>query len=65
MADEPKHWIQGALSGSSSHGALHRATNTPLGQKIPAAKMAAAARSRNPRIRKMVTLAHTLGGFRK
>ena len=55
------NWIAGAIKHP---GALHRALGVPEGQKIPAAKMAAARSSRNPRIRRMAGLAHTLGGMR-
>lgn len=61
MAEKPKHWISGAVRRP---GALHRALGVPEGQKIPAKKMAAAARSSNPRIKKMLTLAHSLAGMR-
>jgi hypothetical protein len=39
---------------------LHRALGVPQGQKIPAGKLAAAARSKNPRIRREANLAKTL-----
>lgn len=38
---------------SVHEGAEHRALGVPVGQKIPAAKHAAAARSKNPHIRAM------------
>lgn len=57
------HWIQNALSKKSSHGKLHRALNVPEGEKIPAEKLAAARHSRNPSIRRMAALAHTLSGM--
>lgn len=48
-------------TGISFHeGGLHRSLGVPEGQKIPARKMAAAAHSSNPKIRKQVALAHTL-----
>lgn len=50
-------WIKNAIKRP---GALHRALHVPEGEKIPAKKMAKAARSENPRIRKMVGLAKTL-----
>ena len=53
-------WIQGAIKRP---GALHRALHVPEGEKIPAAKMAKARNSSNPRVRRMASLAHTLGGF--
>jgi hypothetical protein len=52
-----KKWIQGAIKRP---GALHRALGVPQGQKIPAGKLAAAARSKNPRIRREANLAKTL-----
>jgi hypothetical protein len=58
-----KDWITGAVG--KRPGALHRALGVPTPQKIPAKKMAEAARSSNPRIKKMVSLAHTLGSFHK
>ena len=57
-----KNWIAGA---TRNHGALHRELGVPEGQKIPAGKMAAAAHSSNPKIRKQVALAHTLRSLRK
>jgi hypothetical protein len=53
-------WIQGAIKHP---GALHRALKVPVGKKIPASKMRAAKNSSNPRIRRMASLANTLGGF--
>lgn len=53
------NWIQKAVGGKSK-GALHRALNVPEGQKIPASKMAQAAKSTNPHMKRMVNLAHTL-----
>lgn len=52
-----KNWIHGAIEHP---GALHRALHVPEGEKIPAKKMAKAAHSSNPHMRKMVALAHTL-----
>lgn len=46
-------------------GALHRALHVPQGKKIPASKMAKAAKSRNPRIRREVAFARELEGFHK
>lgn len=53
------NWIAGAVG--KHKGALHRELGVPEGQKIPAAKMAQAARSSNPKERKQVALARTLG----
>ena len=36
-----KHWIQGAIKHP---GALHKQMGVPMGQKIPAKKLAAAAK---------------------
>jgi hypothetical protein len=55
-------WIKGAIK---KPGALHRALGVPEGQKIPAKKMAKAAKSSNPLMRKRVNLARTLGKLRK
>ena len=57
-----KHWIQKADIGN---GGLHRALGIPADQKIGAARVAEAERSKNPRIRKMATLAHTFADMRK
>lgn len=55
-------WIAKAIEHK---GALHRALGVPEGEKIPADKMEAARHSKNPRIRKMAALAHTLGQMHK
>ena len=57
-------WIQKAL-GKSSHGKLHRELGVPEGMKIPAKKMAKAAKSGSAKEKKQVALAHTLEGFHK
>jgi hypothetical protein len=41
---ENKKWIQKALSKPKSHGALHRELGVPQEKKIPAKKLAAAAK---------------------
>lgn len=51
------NWIKGAIKHK---GALHRELNVPEGEKIPAKKMAKAAKSKNPKIKKQVALAKTL-----
>ena len=58
-----KNWIAKAVS--KGKGALHRELNVPEGQKIPAKKMAKAAKSKSPKIQKQVSLAKTLGKLRK
>ena len=60
-----KKWIQKALGKPGSKGKLHRELHVPQGEKIPAKKMAKAAKSSNPRMRKQVNLARTLSGLRK
>ena len=55
-------WISGAIKHP---GALHRALGVPEGQKIPAGRMAEARNSKNPRIRRMASLARTLRGFHR
>jgi hypothetical protein len=57
-----KKWIQGAIK---KPGALHRSLGVPEGQKIPASKLAKAAKSSNPTTRRRVALAKTLGKLRK
>lgn len=51
-------WIAGA---TKNKGALHRALHVPEEQKIPAKKLAKAAHSQNPTMRKRAALAKTLG----
>ena len=65
MASHPKgtgqrKWIQGAIQHP---GALHRALHVPEGEKIPAKKLAKAAHSSNPTMRRRAALAKTLKGF--
>lgn len=55
-------WIQGI---NMKKGALHQQLNVPLGQKIPAAKVEAAAHSSNPTLKKRAILAKTLKKFKK
>ena len=55
-------WIKGAIKHP---GKLHRALGIPEGKKIPAKKMAKAAKSKNPTIRKEVALAKTLKKMKK
>lgn len=57
-------WIQKAIP-KSRKGALHRELGVPEGKKIPEKKLAKAAKSDNPRLRKQVNLARTLSGLRK
>jgi hypothetical protein len=49
-----KHWMAGAVKHP---GALHRELGVAEGKKIPAKKMAKAAHSKSPKVRKMVGLA--------
>ena len=55
-------WIQKAVKHP---GALHKALGVPEGEKIPAKKMAKAAKSSNPKVAKMANLAKTLKGLKK
>lgn len=55
-------WIAGA---TKNKGALHRALGVPEGEKIPEKKMAKAAKSDSPLMRKRVALAKTLKSFNK
>ncbi len=56
------NWVAGA---TQNKGALHRALHVPEGEKIPAAKLAKAAKSDNPTMRRRANLAKTLKGFHK
>lgn len=57
-----KNWIAGA---TKNKGALHRELGIPAGKKIPAKKLAKAAKSSNPTERKRADLAKTLKGLKK
>ena len=57
-------WIQKALSGKSK-GKLHKELGVPEGEKISTKKMAKAAKSKSPTIRREVALAKTLKRLRK
>lgn len=58
---EKKHWMAGAVRHP---GALHRALGVPAGKNIPRARIEEATRSKNPRIRKMASLAETFAKAR-
>lgn len=58
MRKKNSNWIAG--TGISKHkGALHRELGVPMGQKIPAGKLAAAAHG-NGKLAKRARLAQTL-----
>lgn len=57
-----KNWIAGAIK---KPGALHKALKVPLNKPIPAKKLAVAAKSKSPLMRKRANLAKTLKGFKK
>jgi hypothetical protein len=52
-----KNWIGGAIRHP---GALHRSLGVPEGEKIPAAKVEAAAQSSDPTLARRARLAETL-----
>ncbi len=56
-----KNWIAGA---TRNKGGLHRALGVPEGKKIPSGKMAKAAKSGSPKVKKEVNLAKTLAKVR-
>jgi hypothetical protein len=56
-------WIQKAVG--KHKGKLHKELGVPEGEKIPAKKMAKAAKSKSPTIRKEVALAKTLKKLHK
>jgi hypothetical protein len=59
-----KHTSQKWIHKAIKHpGALHKELHVPQGEKIPAKKLAKAAHSSNPKIRKQVALAKTLKSF--
>jgi hypothetical protein len=53
-------FIQKALSKPGSKGKLHRKLGVPEGEKIPAKKLAKAAKSSSPTLRKEAQFAKTL-----
>jgi hypothetical protein len=57
-----KKWISKAIKHP---GKLHRELGVPEGEKIPAKKMAKAAKSKSPTVRKEVALARTLSKMKK
>lgn len=60
--DGGKNWIKGAIKHP---GALHKSLGVPEGQKIPAKKLAKAAHSDNPTMRRRANLAKTLKKMHK
>jgi hypothetical protein len=56
------NWIQGM---HMKKGALHQQLHIPAGQKIPEAKIAKAAHSSNPTLRRRAILAKTLKAMHK
>ena len=46
-------------------GKLHREIGVPVGEKIPAGKLAAAAKSSNPEIKRDAIRAKTMAGWKK
>jgi hypothetical protein len=57
-----KKWIQKAIKHK---GALHKELGVPMGKKIPAKKIAKAAKSKNPTLARRARLAQTLSKMRK
>jgi hypothetical protein len=57
-------WMEKAMAKPSSKGALHRALGVAEGTKIPAKKMAAAKKSRNPKVRKQAQMAANMAKSR-
>jgi hypothetical protein len=52
-------WIKKAVPASHK-GRLHKALGVPEGEKLPASKLASAANSSNPHMRKMANFAKTM-----
>ncbi len=62
MKAKSKNWIAGA---TKNKGALHKELGVPADKKIPAKKLAKAAKSKNPTERKRAVLAQTLKKLKK
>ena len=60
MATKSKNWIQKAIK---KPGALHKQLGVPQGKKIPASKLAAAAKKPG-KLGQRARLAQTLKGFK-
>lgn len=58
-----KNWIAGVVS--KNKGALHKELGVPENKKISPKKLAKAAKSSNPLLKKRAILAQTLKGFHK
>lgn len=56
---------QKAFKPGGQKGKLHREIGVPVGQKIPAAKLSAAAHSSNPTIRRDAIRAQTMAKWKK
>lgn len=56
------NWIADA---TKNKGALRKKLGAKKGEKIPAAKLKKAAKSKNPKLKKEAVLAETLGKMRK
>jgi len=57
-------WMEEAMARPGAKGGLHRSTHTPPGEKIPAKKLAAAAKSKNPKVRKQAQMAKNMAKAR-
>lgn len=57
MAEKAKKWIAGAIKHP---GALRKKLGVKKGEKIPAAKLKKAEKSKNPKTKKQALLAETL-----
>lgn len=62
MAIPADHWIHGAIKHP---GALHKELGVAPDKKIPAKKLAAAEKSKNPKERKRAQFAQELESFHK
>lgn len=62
QTQKPRKWIAKAVKNK---GALHRELGVPENEKIPAKKLAKAAKSKNPTERKRAALAKTLKKLNK
>ena len=63
---EKKRWTpKKDFKPGGEKGKLHRELGIPTDEKIPAGRLAAATRSRNPEIRRDAIRAKTMAGWRK
>ena len=64
MADKKKHWVKKKdFHPGGEKGKLHRELGVAEGEKIPADKLAAAEKSKNPEVKRDAIRAKTMEGW--